>query len=114
MVARSTRNVRRIAYIPTALGSLTATAAAALSKVDSLESQTDALFAQWNNPGSPGCVCSVLSGGRTVYSKGYGMADLEHNVPLTPASVFYLPSTTKQFTAASIALLILQGKLSVS
>src|SRR5260370_9788784 len=49
-----------------------------------------------------------------VYSKGYGVANLEENVPITPQSVFDIGSTSKQFTAASILLLEKQGKLSVN
>jgi CubicO group peptidase (beta-lactamase class C family) len=52
--------------------------------------------------------------GETLYAKGHGLADLERNVPITPESVFYIGSTSKQFTAASIALLVLDGKLSLS
>src|SRR6266403_1333057 len=49
-----------------------------------------------------------------VYSKGYGLANLEQNVPITPQSVFDIGSTSKQFTAASILLLEKQGKLSIN
>src|SRR5258708_3367024 len=49
-----------------------------------------------------------------VYSKGYGLANVEENVSITPQSVFDIGSTSKQFTAASILLLEKQGKLSVN
>ncbi len=64
-------------------------------------------------PESPGCVCAVNKGGETVFQKGYGMANLELDVPLSPDSVFYIASTSKQFTAASIAMLSLSGKVSL-
>lgn len=48
-----------------------------------------------------------------IVSRGYGMADLEHGVPITPRSVFSLASVSKQFTAASILLLAEAGKLSL-
>ena len=79
-----------------------------------LTSKVDALFAPASRPRSPGCVCSVMRDGKTLYTKGHGLADLERNVPITAESVFYIGSTSKQFTAASIALLVLDGKLSVS
>ena len=79
-----------------------------------LTSKVDALFAPASRPGSPGCVCSVIRNGKTLYTKGHGLADLERNVPITAESVFYIGSTSKQFTAASIALLVLDGKLSLS
>jgi CubicO group peptidase (beta-lactamase class C family) len=51
--------------------------------------------------------------GGIVYERGYGMADLDHNVPITPDSVFHVASMSKQFTAAAIILLSLDGKLSL-
>jgi CubicO group peptidase (beta-lactamase class C family) len=84
---------------------------AAEASSDPRAAQTDQIFAQWNKPDSPGCVCGVMQKGETLYVKGFGSADLEHKVPLTPDSVFYIASTTKQFTAASVALLSLDGKV---
>jgi CubicO group peptidase (beta-lactamase class C family) len=71
----------------------------------------DAVFTQYAMAGSPGCALGVYRDGKIVYSKGYGLANLEENVPITPQSVFDLGSTSKQFTAASILLLEHQGKL---
>jgi CubicO group peptidase (beta-lactamase class C family) len=51
--------------------------------------------------------------GKVLVSKGYGMADVENDVPNTPETKFRLGSITKQFTAASILLLQERGKLSV-
>jgi CubicO group peptidase (beta-lactamase class C family) len=73
--------------------------------------QADAAFAQWDKAGSPGCALGVYQNGRTVYARGYGMADLEHGAPITPDSVFYAGSVSKQFTAMAAALAIRQGKL---
>ena len=73
--------------------------------------QVDAVFAQWDRPGSPGCALGVYQNGRTLYTRGYGMADLEHDAPITPGSVFYAGSVSKQFTAMAAALAIKQGKL---
>ena len=91
-----------------------APAPAPIQSSPDLASQVDALFAPASRPGSPGCVCSVVRDGKTLYAKGHGLADLERNVPITAESVFYIGSTSKQFTAASIALLVLEGKLSLS
>lgn len=88
--------------------------AAAAPAPDERDSKVDAIFERWNSPDTPGCVCAVIEAGRVTYAKGYGMADLEHNAHLTPDSVFYIASTSKQFTAASIALLSLDGRLSLS
>jgi len=72
----------------------------------------DKVFATWNTRESPGCALGVYQNGRIVYERGYGMADLENDVPITPASVFYVGSLSKQFTAMAAALAIQQGKLS--
>jgi CubicO group peptidase (beta-lactamase class C family) len=81
--------------------------------MNSLADRTDRLFAEWDKPDSPGCALAVIQDGEIVYKKGYGMADLERNVPLSPRSVFDLASTSKQFVAMCILLLAEQGKLSL-
>lgn len=65
----------------------------------------DALFAPWNRSDSPGCAVAVVQGGRIVYERGYGMADLEHGIPITPDTAFYVGSIAKQFTGFAVALL---------
>src|SRR5947208_11441324 len=72
--------------------------------------QIDQLFTAWDKRDSPGCSVEVFRDGATVYSRGYGMASLEHDVPIAPDSVFYAGSVSKQFTAMSVALAIQQGK----
>jgi CubicO group peptidase (beta-lactamase class C family) len=56
---------------------------------------------------------AVIKDGKIIYEHGYGLANLEYNIPITPDTVFYIASTSKQFTAASIALLAQKGKLSL-
>ena len=79
----------------------------------SIESRVDALFAQWSKVDSPGAALAVIRDGKIIYAKGYGMADLEHNVPIAPDTVFYIGSTSKQFVAMCILLLEAEGKLSL-
>jgi len=55
----------------------------------------------------------VVKDGKTLINSGYGSADLEWNVPDSPATKFRLGSVTKQFTAASILLLQERGKLNI-
>jgi CubicO group peptidase (beta-lactamase class C family) len=74
----------------------------------------DEVFEDLAAPGSPGCALGVYRDGQIIYAKGYGYANLEENIPITPKSVFDIGSTSKQFTAASILLLEKQGKLSVN
>jgi CubicO group peptidase (beta-lactamase class C family) len=81
---------------------------------DKKTAAVDEIFADLVKPGSPGCALGVYRDGKIFYSKGYGLANLEENVPITPQSVFDIGSTSKQFTAASILLLEKQGKLSVN
>src|SRR3989449_4274776 len=75
--------------------------------------QADAIFADVADPGAAGCAMAVYRDGRIVYERGYGIADLEHDVPITPASVFYVGSLSKQFTAFAVALAASEGKLSI-
>src|SRR5713226_8027182 len=89
-------------------------AAAAKTADDKKAVAVDEIFMDLTKAGSPGCALGVYRDGKMIYSKGYGLANLEENVPITPQSVFDIGSTSKQFTAASILLLEKQGKLSIS
>jgi len=73
----------------------------------------DQIFEQWNTTTSPGCAVGVAHNGRTTLARAWGMADLEHNAANTPATIFEAGSVSKQFTAAAIVLLALDGKLSL-
>lgn len=75
--------------------------------------QVDKVFEKWDKPDSPGCALGIYRDGQIVYKHGYGMADLNDDVPITPATVFHVASMSKQFTAASIVLLAQQRKLSL-
>jgi len=65
-------------------------------------------------PQNPGCQLSISRNGEIIYSKAWGMADLEHSIPLTSNNVTEAGSVSKQFTAAAILLLEQQGKLSLN
>jgi CubicO group peptidase (beta-lactamase class C family) len=73
----------------------------------------DKIFAEWSSLSSPGCAVGALQNGRFLYKQGYGSANLDYDIPNSPDMVYYVGSDSKQFTAASIALLSLQGKLSL-
>lgn len=75
--------------------------------------EVDALFKEWNFEQSPGCALAVIKDGEIIYKKGYGTADLEHDVPITPATVFYIGSVSKQFVTMSILLLVEEGKINL-
>jgi CubicO group peptidase (beta-lactamase class C family) len=70
----------------------------------------DELFASWNN-GTPGGTIMVTRGSDILYNKAFGLADLEHQVPNLTNTIFEAGSVSKQFTATSALLLILDGKL---
>lgn len=74
--------------------------------------QLDKMFLRYK-PTNPGAQFAISRNGKIIYSKAWGLADLEHNVPLTTESIFEAGSVSKQFTAAAILLLEQQGKLSL-
>ena len=80
---------------------------------DSAARWIDSIFAPYASRQSPGCAVGVTRGGSLVFSKGYGMADLEHDTPITPSTRFYIASLSKQFTAMSIVLLAQDHRLSL-
>lgn len=73
----------------------------------------DKIFEVWDRPDSPGGSIGVAYRGEVVYRRGYGMANLEYGIRNRPETVFESGSVAKQFTAAAIALLALDGKLSI-
>lgn len=73
----------------------------------------DTVFSAWDMPGSPGCALAVAQNGILIYSRGYGYANLDHDIPIRPQTVFDVGSVTKQFVAASITMLAEDGKLSL-
>jgi len=94
-----------LAAVPIALAGQAAVA-------PSLEPKVDAVFAKWN-ASTPGCAVGVSTGGKPALTKGYGMADLEHDVKIAPDTIFEAGSVSKQFTAAAVLLLARDGKLSL-
>ena len=75
--------------------------------------RVDSVYSRFTAPGSPGCAVGVVREGRLDYARGYGLASIEHGVPITPATVFDIGSVSKQFTALAIVLLAQDGTLSL-
>lgn len=73
----------------------------------------DSLFLKWDRISSPGWAVGVVRNDSLVFAKGYGMANLEYGVPISPETIFHMASVSKQFTAFSIVLLARQGKLNI-
>jgi CubicO group peptidase (beta-lactamase class C family) len=83
------------------------------AQTDTADARIDRLFAEWDKAGSPGCAVGVIRDGQFIYKRGYGMANLDYDIPNSPRMVYYIGSDAKQFTAAAIGLLALDGKLSL-
>lgn len=74
----------------------------------------DSLFSKWNNSKSPGASIVVTKDDSIIFKKGYGNANLEYNIKITPDTKFHVASLSKQFTAISILILASQNKLSLN
>ena len=96
-----------------ALALLQAPAPAQQGLPDSTRVALNRGFATWTSTNGPGCAAGVSRNGELVFQNGYGMANLEHDIPITPASIFHVASVSKQFTAMAVMLLAADGKLSL-
>jgi CubicO group peptidase (beta-lactamase class C family) len=75
--------------------------------------EIDNIFAALDKTNTPGCNLAVIKDGEIVYQHSYGMANLEHSVPIKRETRFQIGSISKHFTAMSIALLENDGKISI-
>jgi len=90
-----------------------APAGAQVPSPDSAGRWVDSVMSPFTSSRSPGCAVGVTRAGSLVFAKGYGVADLQRATPITPDTRFYIASVSKQFTAMSVVLLALDGKLSL-
>lgn len=88
------------------------TGAAVAAQPADRQAAVDKVFAAWN-AATPGCAIGVAENGVAVLQRAYGMADLEHDVPNRPDTIFEAGSVSKQFTAAAMILLARDGKVSL-
>ncbi|MFH4967311.1 serine hydrolase domain-containing protein [Gaetbulibacter sp. M240] len=77
-----------------------------------LEKKIDSLFDGYNEKPSPGIAIGIMLNDEILLSKGYGLANLEHKIPISSSTSFNIASASKQFTAYAIAKLENEGKLS--
>src|SRR5262249_43942278 len=91
---------------------LAALAVLLLQSPDPRAARMDSLFSAMT-AATPGCAAGALMDGTWLHAKGYGSADVNRHIPITPTTVFNVGSVSKQFTALSIALLAKDGKLSL-
>jgi len=78
------------------------------------ESEIDRIFAEYNSGYTPGAAVAVFKNSEIIFSKGYGLANLESGVKISSSTNFRLASITKQFTAMSVLILSEQNKLSLN
>jgi len=98
-------------HVALVLGCLAVATAATAQQVDTRA--IDAVFSPWDRSDSPGVSVAVMRRGKIIFSRGYGSAQLEYEIPITPATVFHAASVSKQFTALAVALLTADGTLSL-
>ncbi len=79
---------------------------------DSVIRKVDSLFNRYTTT-TPGCAVAIIKNGELIFKKGYGMANLEYNVPVSSSSIFHIASESKQYVAFCMLLLEQQGKLSI-
>ena len=80
-----------------------------VSGFSDLNAKIDSLITVQEN--TPGSAILVMQDDEIIVNKGYGLANLEQNVPITPNTVFDLASLSKQFTGYAISMLVEQGKI---
>ena len=88
--------------------------AAAQATRDPYARRVDALFADLNRKSSPGLAIAVVRDGKVILRRGYGLASIEHRVPITPSTVFDIASLSKQFTGLAVAMLVSEGRIKLS
>lgn len=79
----------------------------------SLNEQIDEIFAPWDNYKTPGAAVAIVKDGEILHKKGYGLANLEYDIPIDSLTVFDIASLSKQITGFAISTLIEQGKISL-
>ncbi len=82
------------------------------TETSKIDQQVDAVFAHMDSTTTPGCACSVTREGNIIYENGFGIANFEYGIEITPTSIFHVASVSKHFTAMAIELLVNEGKIS--
>ena len=80
---------------------------------DDKAKRVDQFFEQFSKEGSPGAAVAIVKDGEIIYKQGYGLANLEYDIPNSPSTVFHIASVSKQFTCFAALLLAEEGKLSM-
>jgi len=83
---------------------------AATARADAVDDYVNAHLAQRH---IPGLSLAVVRGGKVEKLAGYGLANVELNVPVTPDTMFQIQSVTKTFTSTAILMLVEEGKIAL-
>jgi len=106
--------MKKILIIVALLASATAAMARDMNK-EELRRSIDVVFdAVYNNPADPGAAVLIMQGNDTLYSRCFGVADMETRAPITFGTNFCIASVSKQFSAVALMQLAEQGKLSLN
>ncbi len=103
-------NTPRLRALPLLMAAGLALAAGTSRAAEFDHAQIDAVFAAFTKE-APGCAVGIYREGQVLLERGYGLADLNHGVPITPDTVFDIGSSSKQFTALAVLMLAKEGKL---
>ncbi|MEP7322822.1 MAG: serine hydrolase [Saprospiraceae bacterium] len=82
------------------------------SPVPTVDKRIDSIFSEYNLH-TPGCAMAIVQHGKLIYKKGYGLANMEYDIPITTTSIFDIASVSKQFTGLAISTLIQEGKIAL-
>ncbi|UCD24748.1 MAG: beta-lactamase family protein, partial [Gemmatimonadota bacterium] len=107
--------MKRVRHVSTVFFGLlvSGTAISPCHTQDPLQLQVDSMFHEYDRTDSPGWAVLVVQDGEVVLSRGYGMANLEHQVPIRPNTVFDIASVSKQFAGMAISMLVERGDISL-
>ena len=112
-IGGNVRGVLRISAVLLAASACPPIRLSAQTLSDTTRRAVDSVFRAYDKTDSPGCSLGIYRDGRIIYSRGYGMANLELGIANSPKTVFDIGSTSKQFSAFAIGLLAKEGKLSL-
>jgi CubicO group peptidase (beta-lactamase class C family) len=107
------RAIRLVSSALVAIGVAAAAVSAQGTATPALAGDIDRIFSAFT-PNGPGCAVAVYQNAKVVLAKGYGSANLEYGVPITPSTPFIVGSVSKQFTAAAIALLVEEKRIALA
>jgi CubicO group peptidase (beta-lactamase class C family) len=105
--------MKHVATITIAVSVMLLHAGAVVHAQQAVSPDVDAIFADFERGDSPGCAVGVIRDGDVVFHRGYGFANLDHRIPNGADIVYYVGSVSKQFTAAAIALLAHESRISL-